>query len=1140
MVRSFQGGNCCNPFVFAWEGNMRTRILLRFGIVFIGTIGLMLIWLAFLPRLGQATPLTSAAQPAGVQVPDGVLYGRGDPGGIMHGQGDPAPAPIPTPDPRWVELVRARALQGNAPSAQSLTINLNLTDSFISGRAPTAAQVVITIKSQDQVVNNMPVMPVFDGIGFFYLGYIDWYKPGSDVWVTQGTAVISMTVPTLTVLAYPQTDVLSGTAPANADLAGYLFPFDKPGQVYTATTIVSGGGTYQMDWSPIDLRPRDSGYLLYAQDALRQTYIRFAAPFLRVQVGGSEISGSSTPSESFRVYVIVENATGTRLGNFYTYGNPDGSFNLTSCDQSGPDSCLIFSPSDRVIAIAGGQIFSTTVVTVTARANRQAGQVMGQAPASQPVEVELFHGPLVWMDWYPWRGTPLEQVVVTATAEGEYAAALPLVAGNYGVALVTTHEGNQCYARYTVPILQAYLGEQPSYIYDWARISGQVEDPNAPITVEVLGPSGYLKDWYLLASDERGFFIDRGTEADLTLESGDRITLTTPHEPLITLHLPVLTAVADAATDIVSGQAPPFAPVIIELFSGLQMTVTANAAGQYSANFGGLGGFTDYERGSVTWTSPDGYTATRYFQAPLVETNVCPPNLSSAQVGGNAIYIQGSQCGPLTLRLRSADGQIKYEHVYPSNPWGINLEDAAGRPVLILPGDQIEIEPGRLVTSYATPSSVAAPAGYLAGSLRSETNASGSIVIVVVPTLTVNLDPQTDRVFGQAPPLAEIYFGDDNQTPLLTTTASIQGTYLIDLRGIVDLDAGSYAPVSLRSTPGFYAWGTIPVLNTLLYSREVSGRLQPVSPYTITLSSPLTVSAPITGYASPTGQYPNGPYPPPVGYHGNPGDQVQMETPGRFWEMLIPFLTTHVNAPAGIISGQAPPTSRLAINLSFNNYLPPIRTIITATASGTYSFTFPVSPEPVYISGNVIHFTAFDMRTYLNFNTPLWRVTLGSGSVSGYAPLYKVPVTVTLQSLDGSFSQALTQTLDQNYFEVDFQHLIQPGDWLALYTPAGLATEFVAPSLTAVHDFARCVLEGRAPPGGQLIAYIPESVGVATRNVRLMPDGRFGVDISDLHPSIGAQGFIQFTDRLGNTTIYRFTIGYLVYFPAVQLEPAIP
>ena len=1102
---------------------MRARILLRLVLVILPTIGLMLIWLAFLPRLGQASSPAAIAQPAGEQAPT------------------QAPTPAPTPDPRWVEIVRTRdSANGAAPDASLPTINLNLTDGYVAGRVPSPVMVEIAITDQGQVIASRSVLPVPEEGGFYYSTYLGYYEghylsPDYVVEVTQGAAATSMTVPALTSLAYPQTDVLSGTAPANADLLAYLFPAASPGVVYTSTTTAGGYSAYQLDWAPaVDLRPQDSGYILYTQDPGRQAYTRFVAPILRPQVGGSGISGAAAPNST--VDIVVEDAAGEQVGSLTAYANSDGDF----CGGGGGEgggyhADFTISPTDRVTAVAGGQTFSMTVITLTAQADRQAGQVWGQAPASRPVEVLRFAGPASNYGECFLFQQPLSQEIVTATADGGYTVALPLEAANYGAALATTPDGNQVYARYAVPYMHVTLGKTSRPNYRLTRIWGQVAEPSVPITVEVQGPSGYLKDWYMLTASGSGYFYDQEySNLDLTIESGDLVTLTTPHTPPVSLLLPVLTAAVDINTGIVSGQAPPFSQVVVSagyIIYNWTLTATADAEGQYSVDFSGLGGFDDYVVGDAEWTSMEGYHAARHFEAGGGE--ICPPRIEAAQVGGNMVHFQSSYgCGEFTFRLRGADGVIKAESSYINYNGTYGLEDDEGRPILILTGDQLELE------YFGQAAATLIPIQQPVYDSQQPLSADGQVETAVVPVLTVSLDPQADQAYGQAPPGAVIDLMVDWDTLLLTTTASAQGAYHFDLAGLVDLQAGSELRIAIQGQPYFYTLGLLPVINASLYNLWMYGVLPPLVPYTITLSSPGTVITQVTGYVDSSGSFQTSLYPPPEGNpFPKPGDLLKVETPDRFWQMIFPWLTAHVDTSTGVISGEAPPDSRLAVYLDFTEN-PSSSQIVTATASGMYSASFPILDVLNMHTGYVQHFTTEDMRTILHFGRPHWYVTLGSRQVDGYAPMTGIAFTVTLQSSDGIFNQSIyTTTLGYtNYFQVQFQRAIQPGDRLSLQTVDGQVSEFTVPYLSAVHDFARRVLEGRAPADGELIAYIPISHDRVSRHIRLGPGGRYGVDTSDLNTIVGMSGEVFFIDRFGNTVTRPFTIrGYPCYLPLIRL-----
>jgi len=271
-----------------------------------------------------------------------------------------------------------------------------------------------------------------------------------------------------------------------------------------------------------------------------------------------------------------------------------------------------------------------------------------------------------------------------------------------------------------------------------------------------------------------------------------------------------------------------------------------------------------------------------------------------------------------------------------------------------------------------------------------------------------------------------------------------------------------------------------------------------------------------------------------------PGDQYEMETPSRTWTLTLPWLTAYVDASTGIVNGQAPPNSQLRITILD---VCDCNTIVTATASGTYSVEMPIPPGTDYLRGTITHFTSEDTYTILNFNTAQWIVILGASHVAASAPMAGAPISVTLHSADGAFVQTIpiTNTMYGGSFWVNFTRAVGPGDRLTMESIDGLVNEFTVPYLSAVFDFPRRVLEGRAPVDGELTAQIPGFHNIATRHVRVAPNGQYGLDASDLIPEIGGQGNILYIDRYGNQVYRSFIIrGYPQYLPVIRCLATVP
>jgi len=1121
---------------------MRPRILVHGALAFAAATCLLTLFWLLLPLTGQASPMS--------EVPTSVTPLK--------------QSPPPTPDPRWLALIRAP--QPHRLAAQQMTplsINVHLTDGFVAGRVAIAATVAVSVTRAGSQVAHATVAPVPIDDGFFYLAYPDWsgisyaagggggyygiFQAGDVVWVSQTGTVVSMTLPALSALATSDNDTVYGTAPISEPVTVYVFPFATPEVSYTRTVTADGAGNYQADFAPTDLRPHDSGYAVYAAASDRRAYIRFVAPLLRVRVNGWEMSGFAAPRST--VLITVTDAQGTPWYWLTANTGTEGSFWIPSFGWT-----RLLQPGDHVTATAGGQSFSMTVLTVTAHANLTSGQVWGEAPPAQSVEVMRFVGPLqsgydsIQLD------LPADQTTITATLTGHYTASLPLAPADYGAAVVTGPDGHQTYTRFNIPYLWIRMGEgDATWPYGYYAIWGQVEDLAAPITVAIQGPSGYLKDLRHLTAARNGYFYDGPYYPDyLALDSGDVITITTPRSVQAALTLPLLTAQADPISDAVSGLAPPGARLIISVYGWppqpppfptptpttphtdlgtgggpgyppVTLIVTATAQGEYVADFSGLVDITNQSSGQVQWTTPEGHTVVRGFRA----TQRCLPRLEYVQVGGN--YLSGQSdygCPGIALRLRDASGRIKAQQwIYYPNFY-FYLYDGS-RPVPILPGDIIELESSSSIefpVVTPTPShAIAAPS-------------EGQVITTSVPVLTVLLDPVANTIAGQAPPSTVLSLGVYHEYGFrhwLTTTVSTQGTYSVSLDGLYTLAAGDQVRASLSlAGVSFYAEEVIPLLKASLYERPaLQGWLSPLTPYTVSLSSPRPITAEVSGYAGTEGEF--------RAWLVSlmPGDTVFVTTPQRVLSLTLPFLSAHIDRAAATVSGLAPPNARLQVDINANYSTVFGSQVVTATASGVYTASFP-DMAPLRSAHGTLTYFAQDGQVRLDFGTPHWQITLDNPCVSGEGQVGGVPITATLQAEDGTPKGTVTTTAAAGsiMFGLCFTMSVQPDDRLALVYPGGLMT-FTVPNLTAEHDYARQTVEGQAPPLSAIAATVPNGGYYqysVTRHTQADGTGHYGLDTSDLNVPLMRSGYVVMTDEAGNTVQRNFTIqGYRTFLPVV-------
>ncbi len=1045
------------------------------------------------------------------------------------------------PDPRWLSLLHSShpnllRLQAAAPS-----VNVHLTDRFVAGRVGLASSVTVSVTRAGARIAHAVAAPIPDVGGFFYLTQLTWagaaygsggscgggaFQPGDVVWVAQAGLVTTMTIPTLNGLADAPTDVISGSAPPSQTVTLYLFPSVDSTATYTRTATSNEAGTYQAQWAPeVDLRPGDSGYILYAESPDRRAYVRFVTPVLRVQVAGMEISGLAAPCSEVEI-TLYDSEGGIRSG-WWTWAEANGRFYLSEYWEK---EATPLRPGDRVLALAAGQTFSTTVLAVTAHTDLSGGKVWGEAPAGAPVSVMRFAGPLSYGWDNLWDQLPTGQALVTATAPGLYTASLPLTRTDYGAACAFSPEGHQTCARFAVPYLRVRMGESrtPGGSLLAYEAEGQIDAPSAPLTIAIQSARGYPRDIRRLTAAGNGYFrdtLDYGQS--LALDTGDVLTLTTPQGVRVALVLPLLTAEAHPLSDTVSGQAPPGTRLIVSIlydeypiappppgalgggpappppyYGYAVRVVTATAEGRYLADFSGEVDITSVTVGEVAMSTPEGHTVARAFRTVLG----CRPTLTSVQVNGN--YLGGFSdyhCPTLTLRLRDALGVLKAERVFDFS-WRPSFEaylylyevhpGEKEHPIPIRAGDMIELE------------------------------SAGQILTTTVPSLTVTLDPRGDVISGLAPPDTLLYLTVYNYGRL-TTTVGAQGVYSVSLAGEYDLTAGDQVHVRYaQDGTWFFTLGAVPFFRAGLYQYWLSGLLPPITPYTVSLGS-MHIAA--VGYANSDGWWSTNLITRLV-----PGDIVTVTMPGGFRALTLPFLSAQVDRATATVSGQAPANARLRVDVETLQYIYRSREV-TATAAGTYTVSFPDLAPLALIQGVLTYFDPEGDQVSLFFANRQWHVILGQPCVWGYADMVGVPFTATLQAGDAPLDSAFGGTSDwSGYFYGCFDRAIRSGDRLTLLQP-GATFSFTVPVLTARHEYAQQLLEGEAPVGSFLEAVFYTASGSAVRRTQAGPSGRYVLDTTGLNLRPGSGGYVRMTDGDGSTVDAGFIIrGYPVYLPLVH------
>ncbi len=1043
----------------------------------------------------------------------------GLPRGLEAAAAGAPPPPRPRPDD-FQALVRRveRAAALRRPQG-GISLHFDVDAMQLLGRVPAPLPVAITMTRQGAAVLTRLVSPILDGGLYLYaiglpnrLWYDDYRvpRPGDVLWVRQGAQSISLTIPALTAYLSAPRDVLTGSAPLSAALSGYLFPYDDPAAWYTATATAAASGAYTLTWAGRpDVRPRDRGYLRYALDGNRSVYREFIAPFLRVHSGGLQVDGMAAPDS------VVQIETQSRFCDDTVWLDAQGLFSTIAYPPywEGVLACVPSAPGDVITAITmDGQPFSTTVQTLTAQAD--GSRIYGEALPGARLSIRLFHG---WMSRQQstWEGVPRRRFTVTADASGAYSLSLPLKAGDYGYVLLDNPDGHQSFDWFAVPAFRILLGWHPR---SGRAVYGQVNS-NAPLTVSVRGPSGYLKaqdtpdvaDNGVFPGGDWGWWRYPASDVDgISIETGDRITLTQAGAgTLFAMQVPTLTLEMDAGNEALFGQAPPAARLTLFRYGGggvVSAVVTASLTGTYRLPLSAFGVSGYAEAFSARWSTPQGHVLERPLD--VLDSNACPRN-GMALVGGNLVGWHNRRCsGALTVRLLAADGTLKAEAAGPASAGALEFTDADDRPLPILGGDVIEFD-------------------YQGERTRWE-----------VPPLSARLDSAGNRILGTGVPgravSVLVSWPDAYWNGVVTPTAS--GAFTVALP--LTLTPGTRLMAALFWQGVQYeARDALPAWDVRLVDGAVSGILPPLTPYTLTYRSGAESGVLHRGYADSLADWNT-----LTSASLQVGDVLTLELPSRPLSLSLPLLTALLDARRAAVSGRTTPGAALRIDLAEETpYGGRIsrRKETAADADGWYRVSFPEAVYRDSLSG-VVRVQATDAGTVsLAFRPPRWEFNQDTFWLHGIAA---TPGGEARFSWLGAAGEVYTATVHPSNlnggFSVLLPRTVQAGDRLVVTDALGTVISYTVPAVTAEHDYRLQALVGEAPPGAVVEAVFFASgrgAGFVYRRATADASGRYGMDTSDLRLRVGGVVSITVTDRGGNTFHRTIRItGYRVWLPLIE------
>jgi len=815
------------------------------------------------------------------------------------------------------------------------------------------------------------------------------------------------------------------------------------------------------------------------------------------------------------IFITVTRTSGA-LRHSTLYPIPDGGTYLYVTALSSFWYWDFPQPGDRIAVRQGSRTLSMTVPALSASLLARRNLLVGTAPAFASLAAYLF----------PFDDpAAVYTTTATASAAGEYSmawTAFPDLRPRDGGYLFLRRGNTSASVRFIAPFLRVqsggyFLGMQ-LLPYGWGQL---------------ILPDGYGWDLYangeghtetdFQAYNSMGFLPSFKPGSTITAESGGSVVTTTIH---------TITAQVDRRRSLVFGQAPPGAVVRVQVFSGplretgslwaddllQEYTLTASASGQYSLSLPLSPG----NYGLALVDNGDGHESFDWFAVPYFTVYLgwhgdARSTVLDGQVDGRepltvSVYGAGGYPKAEYTLIASSSGMLQYYAKIGDIPsWRDNIA------LRLDGGDQVRV----------------AQRGV-------------SVLSATLPTLTLEVDPTGEFIYGLAPAGGRITLSGSTHWARslersVVVTASLTGTYRVRWDAL-GLGAGAFGLSAAWEAPGGYR------LERQLFSQNVC----PPWPSNIAVGGSRVVW---WKYASPNScsevltarlrrsdgtlkaEHTLWPTSGEVYFHtaaNRPvpitgGDVVELEVFGAIRQIAVPRLEVHLDANNRRILGRSEP--KTALHVLFSDERSFWTAELTTTASGAFTLTLPadVTPGPgaqavASLSHNGTMFTAQDV-------IPWWQVNLSNGAenISGVLPPL-TPYTLTMRRTYSDTAAVMPlgsgYASDNGKWTLSNPVSLEPGDVVSLTTPSTVYT-LAVPSLSAFFDLSAARVGGTAPPEGELRVYITEVS--PWRTYLLVPestlphaDGHFSAVFPEIAGKTAVAGVLTYLPPSGGEVVLHF------------------
>ena len=664
-------------------------------------------------------------------------------------------------------------------------------------------------------------------------------------------------------------------------------------------------------WNHVYTRVYRPDIMIYARQLYTSDYYGYASEYV--------VSGS-VPGFCGYGSITLKNAAGTLKAQRTNVYACSTFYGIYLHDSTG--RLAYIEAGDRIEAAFGGMTKTLTVPALTARADAVRDRVTGTTNAEMSNGATLTVYPTsVWYEYYYYPSKSVQP-----DASGAFTATNPFYYYGSSTIWVDIREGNQGHIRYTTP-----AGDRVQY-----RLMAHYPTPRVWVRKDSNYVYGYSFPLYTAATvmllrdtttvvtasvrtDGIGYFSSYFYDAEskpVIIREGDTVRVECGSS---TIDVPVvpLTAQADAAQDAVWGVGPANAWVTV---SGANQPFATGADGAYHADLRGLNDLGPGSGYQVSYRNPEGHTV--YIYQYIAQIN--------ALLHSNYIWGYGVSANtPLTATLKTgaAVKGVGAITAFTSGYFSAYLYDTGGSPVLIAPGDTLEVDFG-----------------------------GGNVVTLPIVALTTQINTATGAITGSGPANAllgvdvDAYSADRS---VMTDNAGQWATQVLDFYP----GPGVYVRVRYANTQGHEVW-LYTIVRPVVYVRGTGSGFsyssdQTVSGYAdggawvhISLKRNSSVIAESHIIASSWGWYHT-----TLTETIQAGDELVVRwTPRAPVTIVVPTLTADANVATGQVFGTGPANATLGIRA--HNYA----RSATTSSDGAFSVAMP------FVTGNEY--------IYLRYQTP--------------------------------------------------------------------------------------------------------------------------------------------------------------------------